>query len=111
MEFHCKAYAMVRRTAIVELNSDWLNCFTRTRGSGLGHPHWVFAKHSKIATAFCPIPGVGDRDWEWSRPNQMAVTICASGQRRFAENILNKIDKMDSKFFFEMSFIVVEAIR
>ena len=32
----------------------------------------------------------------------MAVTIiiCASGQRRFAENILNKIDKMDSKFFF-----------
>ncbi len=24
--------------AVVELNSDWLNRFTRTRGSGLGHP-------------------------------------------------------------------------
>ena len=41
----------------------------------------------------------------------MAVTICASGQRRFAENILNKIAKMDSKNVFEMSVIVVEAIR
>ena len=33
--------------AIVELNSDWLNRFTRTLGSGLGHPDWVIAKHSK----------------------------------------------------------------
>ena len=41
----------------------------------------------------------------------MAVTICTLGQRRFAENILNKIDKMDSKHFFKMSFIVVEAIH
>ena len=39
---------VVRATAaIVELNSDWLNRFTRTRGSGLGHPNWVIAKHSK----------------------------------------------------------------
>ena len=45
--FIVKAYAMVRRTVVVELNSDWLNYFTRTRGSGLSHPHWVFAKHSK----------------------------------------------------------------
>ena len=30
---------VVRATAgVVELNSDWLNRFTRTRGSGLGHP-------------------------------------------------------------------------
>ena len=28
---------MVRpAAAVVELNYDWLNCFTRTRGSGLG---------------------------------------------------------------------------
>ena len=33
--------------AVVELNSDWLNRFTPTRGSGLGHPDWVIAKHSK----------------------------------------------------------------
>ena len=39
---------VVRATAaLVELNSDWLNRFTRTRGSGLGHPDWVIAKHSK----------------------------------------------------------------
>ena len=39
---------VVRATAaVVELNSDWLNRFTRTRGSGLGHPDWVIAKHSK----------------------------------------------------------------
>ena len=37
---------VVRATAaVVELNSDWLNRFTR--GSGLGHPDWVIAKHSK----------------------------------------------------------------
>ena len=30
---------VVRATApVVELNYDWLNRFTRTRGSGLGHP-------------------------------------------------------------------------
>ena len=63
-----------------------------------------------MATAFCQNPGLGDRDWERSRPNQMAVTICASGQRRFAENNLNKIDKMDSNFLL-MCFIVVGAIR
>ena len=101
MEFHCKAYAMVRRTAVVELNSDWLNCLAP-----------VLVTHTEyIATIFCPNPGLGDQDWELSRPNQMAVRICASGQRRFAENILNKIDKMDNKNFLEMSFIVVEAIR
>ena len=33
-------------------------------------------------------PGQGDRDWERSRPNQMAAIICASGQRRFAELFL-----------------------
>ena len=39
---------VVRATAaVVELNDDWLNRFTRTRGSGLGHPDWVIAKHSK----------------------------------------------------------------
>ena len=39
---------VVRATAaLVELNSDWLNSFNRTRGSGLGHPDWVIAKHSK----------------------------------------------------------------
>ncbi len=32
---------------VVELNSDWLNRFTRTRGSGLGHQDWVIAKNSK----------------------------------------------------------------
>ena len=64
-----------------------------------------------MATAFYPNPGLGDRDWERSRPNQMAATVCASGQCRFAELFFNKIDKMDSKFFFEMSFIGVQAIR
>ena len=30
-------WATVRPAApVVELNYDWLNCFTRTRGSGLG---------------------------------------------------------------------------
>ena len=50
VEFHCKAqcaniqYATVRpAAAVVELNYDWLNCFTRTRDSGLGHPDWVIA--------------------------------------------------------------------
>ena len=39
---------VVRATpAVVELNSDWLNHFTRTRGSGLGHQDWVIAKHKK----------------------------------------------------------------
>ena len=39
---------VVRATpAVVELNSDWLNRFTRTRGSGLGHQAWVIAKHKK----------------------------------------------------------------
>ena len=49
-----------------------------------------------------------------SRPNhrkQTAATICASGQRRFAELVLIKLIKMDSKIGFEMSLIVVEAIR
>ena len=41
-------------------------------------------------------------------PKQMPATICASGQRRFAELFYNK---MDSKIGFEMSLIVVEAIR
>ena len=40
----------------------------------------------------------------------MATTICASGQHRFAELFLIKIDQMDSKIGFEMSLIVVEAI-
>ena len=39
---------------------------------------------------------------------QMAETICASGQRRFAEFFLNK---MYGKIGFEMSLIIVEAIR
>ena len=33
-------------------------------------------------------PGQGDRDWERSRPNQMAAILCASDQRRFAELFL-----------------------
>ena len=41
----------------------------------------------------------------------MAATIWASGQRRFAELFFTKINKMDSKFGFEISLIVVEAIR
>ena len=34
----------------------------------------------------------------------MAATICASGQRLFAELFLIKLIKMDSKIGFEMSF-------
>ena len=91
---------VVRATAaIVELNSDWLNRFTRTRGSGLGHPHWVIAKHSKYDSILTN-PGQGDRDWERSRPNQMAAKICASGQRRFAELFLLKLIKWTVTFFF-----------
>ena len=41
----------------------------------------------------------------------MAAMVCTSGQRRFAEFCLNKIDKMDSKIGFEISLIVVEAKR
>ena len=44
-------------------------------------------------------------------PRHGAATICASGQRRFAELFLIKIDQMDSKQCFEMSLIVVEVIR
>ena len=52
VEFHhCKAQcantqqATVRpAAAVVELNHyDWMNCFTRTWDSGLGHPDWVIA--------------------------------------------------------------------
>ena len=50
-------------------------------------------KVQSIATAFYPNPGLGDRDWERSRPNQMAATVCASGQRRFAELFLIKLIK------------------
>ena len=64
-----------------------------------------------IATEFYPNQGLGDRDWERSWPNEMAVTVCASGQRRFAELFLIKIDKMDRTIGFEISLIVVEAIR
>ena len=66
----------------------------RTRGSGLGHPDLVIAsKAQSIATVFYPNPGLGDRDWERSRPNQIAATVCASGQRRFAELFLLKLIK------------------
>ena len=41
----------------------------------------------------------------------MAVIICASRQRRFAELFLLKLIKMGSKIGFEMSLIIVEAIR
>ena len=42
----------------------------------------------------------------------MAAIICASGQRRFAELFLLKlIKKKGSKIGFEMSLIIVEAIR
>ena len=41
----------------------------------------------------------------------MAAIICASGQRRFAELFSLKLIKMCSKFGFEMSLIIVEAIR
>ena len=41
---------------------------------------------------------------------EMAATICAWGQRRFAELILIKFIKMDSKIGFEISLIVVQAI-
>ena len=32
-------------------------------------------KVQSIATAFYPNPGLDDRDWERSRPNQMAATV------------------------------------
>ena len=76
----------------------------RSRSPRLGN-----RKVQSKATAFYPNPG--DRDWERSRPNQMAATVCASGQRRFTELFLIKIDKMDSTIGFEISLIVVEAIR
>ena len=60
---------------------------------------------------FCPNAGQGDRDWERSRPNQVAAIICASGQRRFADLFLLKFKKKGSKIGFEMSLIIVEAIR
>ena len=41
----------------------------------------------------------------------MAAIICASGQRRFAELFLLKLIKMGRKIGFEMSLIIVEAIR
>ena len=43
----------------------------------------------------------------------MAAIICASGQRRFAELFLLKliIKKMGSKIGFEVSLIIVKAIR
>ncbi len=41
----------------------------------------------------------------------MAAIICASGQRRFAELFFTKINKMGSKIGFQMSLIIVEAIR
>ena len=41
----------------------------------------------------------------------MAAIICASGQRRFAELLLLKLLKMGSNIGFEMSLIIVEAIR
>ena len=44
----------------------------------------------------------------------MATTICASntfGPAPIRLIVLNKIYKMDSKMWFEMSLIVVEAIR
>ena len=40
----------------------------------------------------------------------MAATVCASGQRRFAELFFTKINKTGSKISFEKSLIVVEAI-
>ena len=40
----------------------------------------------------------------------MAATICASAKRRFAE-FFNTISKINSKIGFQMSLIVVEAIR
>ena len=41
----------------------------------------------------------------------MAAIICASGQRRFAELFLLKLIKWAVKIRFEMSLIIVEAIR
>ena len=54
---------------------------------------------------------MGDRDWERSRQNQIAATVCASGQLRFAELFLIKNYKTNSNIGFETSLIVVEAIR
>ena len=62
VEFHCKAQCATHNrrrfgqqaAAVVELNYDWLNCFTRTRNV------------QYIATVFHPNPGMGDRDWERS---------------------------------------------
>ena len=48
-----------------------------------------------IATEF--YPNLSDRDWGRSRPNQMAVTVCASGQCRFAELFLIKLIKWTVK--------------
>ena len=65
--------------------AEWFspNTGLRSRSSRLGN-----RKAQSIATGFCPNPGLGDLDWERSRPNhrkQMAATIFASGQRWFAE--------------------------
>ena len=53
---------MVRPTVVVELYSDWLNCFTRTRYRS---PRLGNRKAQSTATAF--YPNLGDRDWERSR--------------------------------------------
>ena len=45
------------------------------------------------------------------KQTKLAATLCASGQRRFAELFFNIIYKMDSKIGFEISLIVAEAIR
>ena len=55
------------KTAVVELNYDWLNCFTpanprlRSRSPRLGSRNV-----QSRATAFYLNPGLGDRDWERS---------------------------------------------
>ena len=96
---------MVRPTAVVGLNSDWLNCFTRTRGSGLGHPaklglqrqHFTRTRGLVTETGNGRIK-CGDDLCFWSAPISLIV-------------FTKTINKMDNKIGFEMSLIVVEAIR
>ena len=74
---------------------DWA---LRTTGRGEWH-HQII--HETEANGVCRI----------TVNKQIQATMCASGQRRFAELFLIKIDKMDSTIGFALSMIVVEAIR
>ena len=93
---------MVRPTAVVELNYDWLKLFYPNPGLRSRSPRLGNRKVRSIATAFYTNQGLGDRDWKRSRPNQMAATVCASGQRQFAELFLIKLIKWTVKLALKL---------